>query len=153
MFELLLTLHIFSAFLLMSHLISSAFWKARADKSDNREQIADTTRALVRSDLMFNGPGIVGLLATGIWMGGLTGWERFQEPWLAISFALTVLLAILWLAVLMPQQRRMARLAREILGGNPHVEAYKKASRVWSIMGGIATLIPIIVLFLMVFKP
>ena len=153
MFELLLTLHIFSAFWLMSHLIGSAYWKARADRSDNREQIADTARALVRSDLIFNGPGIVGLLATGIWMGGMTGWDRFQEPWLGISFALTLLLAILWLAVLMPQQRRMARLAREILGGNPHVEAYQKVSKVWSITGGIATLIPVIVLFLMVFKP
>ena len=153
MFEVLLTLHIFSAIWLMSHLIGSAFWKARADRSDNREQIASTARALVLSDLVFNAPGIVGLLVTGIWMGGMTGWRRFEEPWLAISFALTVLLVILWLAVLMPQQRRMARLAREILGGNPHVEAYKKASRVWSIAGGIATLIPIIVLFLMVFKP
>lgn len=153
MFELLLTLHIFSAFWLMSHLISSAFWKARADKSDNREQIANTARALVWSDLVFNGPGIFGLLVTGIWMGSMTGWDRFQEPWLAISFILTLLLAVLWLAVLMPQQRRMSRLAREILGGNPHVEAYKRASMVWSITGGIATLIPVIVLVLMVFKP
>ena len=153
MLELLLTLHIFFAFLLMTHLIGSAFWKARADRSGNADTIATTAQGLVRADLMFGGPGIVGLLATGIWMGGITGWERFEEPWLAISFALTVLVAILWLAVLMPQGRRIARLARENLEGNPHVDRYRQASRIWSIAGGVATLIPIIVLFLMVFKP
>ena len=153
MFELLLTLHILFAFLLMTHLIGSAFWKARADRSQNAEAIATATQALVRSDLMFAAPGIVGLVGTGIWMVGLTGWERFEEPWLAASFLLTILFGILWLAALMPQQHRMARLARENLSGNPHVARYRQASRLWSISAGIVSLIPIAVLFLMVFKP
>ena len=57
MFELLLTLHIFFAIWLMSHLISSAFWKARADRSGNAETIATAAQALARSDLTFTGPG------------------------------------------------------------------------------------------------
>ena len=92
-------------------------------------------------------------MVTGIWMGGLTGWDRFQQPWLAISFLLTVLMAVLWLAVLMPQARRMARYARHQLEGSPHTGRYERASRIWSITGGIVTLIPLIILFLMVFKP
>ncbi len=153
MLELLLTLHIFSAVWLMSHLISSAFWKARADRSGSPEHVATTTRALVRSDLTFTAPGIIGLLVTGIGMGGITGWERFQEPWLAVSFLLTLLIAALWLAILMPQQRRMARLAQEALAGSHQESAYQQASKIWNITGGIVTLIPIVVLFLMVFKP
>ena len=153
MFELLLTLHIFSAIWLMSHLISSAYWKVRADRSGNHDQVVNTTQALVRSDLMFTGPGIVGLLLTGIWMGGMTGWDRFQEPWLAASFLLTLLVGVLWLAVLMPQQRKMARLAREIAHGNPDINSYRRSSKVWSMAGGMMTLIPLVVLFLMVFKP
>ena len=153
MFKLLLALHILSAIWLMTHLIGAAYWKARTDRTGNLEAMAATAQAMVRSDLMFTGPGIIGLMVTGIWMAGMTGWERFQEPWLGISFFLTLLVAVLWLAVLMPQQRRMARFARENLEGSPHVDRYHRAGKVWKITGGIVTLIPIIVLFLMVFKP
>ncbi len=153
MLALLLTLHIFFAVWLMSHLIGSAFWKARAEGSGNPETVASTARALVRSDLTFMAPGIVGLLATGIWMGGITGWERFQELWLTASFLLTILLVVLWLVILMPQQRRMARCASAVLAGEDQEDQYRRASKMCSIVGGIATLIPVVVLFLMVFKP
>ena len=153
MFNLLLTLHILSAVWLMGHQISSAFWKARADRSGNPEAIATTAQALVRSDFTFTLPGIVVLLVTGIWMAGLTGWDRFQELWLGTSFVLVIVMVILWLAVLLPQQRRMARFATETLEGIDQGDNYRKASKLWSMAGGIMTLIPVIVLFLMVFKP
>ena len=153
MLNLLLALHILFAIWLMTNLIGAAFWKKRADQSGNPEQVASTAQALVRSDLIFSAPGIVGLLATGIWMVGLTSWRRFEEPWLGVSFVLTILMGILWLAILMPQQRRLARLAQQSLEGSPEDAAYRRASKIWSITGGIVTLIPVIVLFLMVFKP
>ena len=153
MLQILLTLHIFFAVWLMSHLISAAFWKARADRSGNLEHIAATTQSLVRSDYTFTGPGIIGLLLTGIWMAGLTGWERFQELWLGLSFVLIIVIAILWLALLLPQQRRMARLARAGADSGSPQPDYQRASKIWNIAGGIVTLIPILILFLMVFKP
>lgn len=153
MLNLLLTLHILSAVWLMGHQISSAFWKARADRSGSPETIATTAQALVRSDFTFTLPGIVVLLGTGIWMAGLTGWERFQELWLGASFFLVIVMVIIWLAILLPQQRRMARFAAESLEGVDQGENYRRASKLWSMAGGIITLIPVIVLFLMVFKP
>ena len=153
MLQILLVFHIFFAIWLMSHLISSAFWKKRADRSGNLEHIASTAQALVRADYTFTGPGIVGLLVTGIWLGGLTGWDRFQELWLSISLLLIIVIVILWLAVLMPQQRRMARLAQESITGGSLQADYQRAGKIWSIAGGITTLIPIIILFLMVLKP
>ena len=153
MLELLLTLHILSAIWLMGYLINSAYWKKRADRSGNPETIATTAQALVRADLIFMGPGIAGLLATGIWMGGITGWDRFQEPWLAASFILTIIIVVLWLAVLLPQQRRMARYASETLEGADHSESYQRASKLWNMVTGLVTLIPLVVLVLMVFKP
>lgn len=153
MFNLLLTLHILSAIWLMGHQISSAFWKARADRSGNPETVVTTAQALVRSDFTFTLPGIVILLGTGIWMAGLTGWERFQELWLGTSFVLVLVMVIIWVAVLLPQQRRMARFAAETLEGVDQGRNYQRASKLWSMAGGIMTLIPVIVLFLMVFKP
>ena len=153
MLQILLVVHIFAAILLVGHLITAAFWKVRADRSGDLEHIATAAQALVRADYTFTVPGIAGLLITGIWMGGLTGWERFQELWLAISFLLLIVIALLWLAVLLPQQRRMARLARESLTAGAPDPAYQRAGKLWSMVGGIVTLLAIVILFLMVLKP
>lgn len=153
MFNLLLALHIFSVIWLMGHLISSAYWKARADRSGNPETIAIAAQALARSDRIFTGPGIVVLMVTGIWMAGLTSWDRFQELWLGTSFVLVIAMVILWLAVLLPQQRRMVRYSADSLDGLDQADNYRQASKVWNIAGGIMTLIPVVVLLLMVFKP
>ena len=153
MFQLILTLHILFSIWLMAHLISSAFWKKRADSSGNWTTIATGARALVRSDYTFMAPGVVGLLATGITLGGLTGWDRFQEPWLAVSFLLTIVIVVLWLGLLFPLQRRMSRFAAATSDGLDHADDYQRSSKTWHVVGGVVTLIPLVVLILMVFKP
>ncbi len=153
LFNLLLALHVFAAVIFVGNMVTAAFWKVSADRSGNLDHIAATTRALLKADYAFTVPGIAGLLITGIWMVGLTSWRRFEEPWLAISFLLIIVVAILWLAVLLPQQRRMARLSQEGAATGALDPAYAKASRLWAIFGGIATLLPIVILALMVFKP
>lgn len=151
--SILLVLHILAAATLMGHLTTAAFWKKRADQSGNLEHIAANAQALGRADFAFTGPSLAVLLITGIWMGGLTGWQRFQEPWLAISFLLLIVIVILWLAVLFPLHRRMARQAQDGIAAGSLPETYRRSSKIWEGVNGIATLLPLIILFLMVFKP
>ena len=153
MLSLLLVLHILAAATLMGHLTTAAFWKKRADRSGNPEQMAATAQALGRADFTFTGPSLAVLLITGIWMGGLTGWERFQEPWLAISFLLLIVIVILWLAALRPLHRRLARQAQEGVAAGGMPPAYQKSSKIWEMVNGIATLLPLVILILMVVKP
>ena len=155
MLQVLLVLHILAAIVFVGNIITAAFWKAQADRSENLETIAITARSLLKADYIFTAPGIVVLLVTGIWMVGLSvgSWERFQEPWLGGSFVLLIITAIIWLAVLLPQQRRMVRLAQEGADAGALGPEYRKASRIWSMFGGIATLLPVLILFLMVLKP
>ncbi len=153
MLQLLLALHILAAVVFVGNIITAAFWKTRADRSGNLETIAITARSLLQSDYIFTAPGIVVLLVTGIWMVGLSDWARFQEPWLGGSFVLLIITGVIWLAVLLPQQRRMVRLAQEGADAGALGPEYRKASRIWSMFGGIATLLPVLILFLMVFKP
>ncbi len=54
---------------------------------------------------------------------------------------------------MLPQQRRMVRLAQEGADAGVLGPEYRRAGRIWSMFGGIATLLPILILFLMVFKP
>jgi uncharacterized membrane protein len=151
--QVLLAVHILSAIVFVGNIITAAFWKVRADRSGNLETIALTTRAVLIADRAFTGPGIVVLLGTGIAMVGLTDWERFQELWLGLSFVLLIVTAIIWLAALIPLQVRMARLARAGAASGALDPAYRRASRLWAIFGGIATLLPVVILFLMVLKP
>ncbi len=153
MLQLLLALHILAAVVFVGNIITAAFWKTRADRSGNLETIAITARSLLQADYVFTAPGIVVLLATGIWMVGLSDWARFQEPWLGGSFVLLIITGVIWLAVLLPQQRRMVRLAQEGADAGVLGPEYRRAGRIWSMFGGIATLLPILILFLMVFKP
>ena len=153
MFRILLAIHILAGVIFMGNIITAAFWKARADRSGSLETIALTTRAVLQADYMFTGPGIVLLLVTGIWMVGLTNWARFQEPWLGSSLVLLIVTGIIWTGVLLPLQFRLARLAREGTANGALDPSYRRASRQWAIFGGIATLLPVVILFLMVLKP
>jgi len=151
--QILLAIHILSAVVFAGNIITSAFWKVRADRSGSTEAMANASRSLLMADMVFTGPGLVGLLVTGIWMVQLTGWERFQEPWLSISLVLLVLTAIIWAGGLLPLEFRMVRLARLQSNNITSDPAYRRSSKIWSMMGGVATLIPLIILFLMVLKP
>lgn len=153
MLRILLALHILAAVIFMGNIITAAFWKVRADRSGSLESIAGTSRSVLLADYIFTGPGIVGLLVTGILMVGITGWDRFQEMWLGISLVLLILTGIIWAGALIPLQLRMVRLSREGLASGSLDPAYRRTSRLWSMFGGVATLLPLVILFLMVLRP
>ena len=152
-FQIILAIHILSGVVLVGNLITSAFWKVRADQTSNLETISSTCRGLARADCMFTIPGIVVLLATGILLVALTGWQRFEQFWLGLSFLLLIVTIVIWFAALLPLQRRMVRLSQEGLARGELDPAYARTSRRWSMVGGIATLLVVIILFLMVLRP
>lgn len=153
MTQILVAIHIISAVLFVGNIITAAFWKMRADRSGNLDTIAITTQGLLRADYMFTLPGIVGLLATGIALVGITDWARFEEPWLSISLVLLIITGIIWAALLLPLQKRMVRLAQLGAASGTPDHSYRQASKRWGMFGGIATLLPVVILVLMVLKP
>ena len=153
MLRILIALHVIFAVVYLGNLITAAFWKVRADRSGSLEAMAVTSRLVILSDCFFTAPGIIGLFVTGILIVSQTGWHRFEEPWLGASFVMLVIAGIIWLAVLVPLERQMLRLAREGVSRGVVDPAYRRASRLWTIFGGIATLLPMIILFLMVIRP
>ena len=153
MFRVILALHIAAAVIFLGNLITAAFWKVRADRSGSLETMAAAAKSVLLADYVFTGPGIVGMLVTGVLMVGMTGWERFQEPWLSASLVLLIVTGIIWLGVLIPLQLRMVRLSLDGAARGFMDPAYTRTSRLWSIFGGVATLLPVIILFLMVLRP
>jgi uncharacterized membrane protein len=152
-YETLLALHILSAIVFVGNIITAAYWKVRADRSGNLAAMASTSRLVMQADYFFTFPGVIGLLVTGFLMVAQTGWDRFQEPWLGAAVGLLLLTMVISAVAVVPSQRRMVRTSQEALTSGVLSPEYERASRRWAIFGGIATLIPVIILFLMVLKP
>lgn len=153
MLSILLIIHVLASIIFIGNNITGAFWKVRADKTGNLEVMSSSVRALLRADYQFTLPSLVVLFVTGVWMGGITGWERFQEIWLGSSFVLLVIIALIWGIIAGPKLRAMVRIAAEDAATGRLSAEYTSVSRTWSIWGGIMTLLPIIILVLMVLRP
>jgi uncharacterized membrane protein len=87
--------------------------------------------------------------------GGILGTPFFRAgaKWLMVGSGLFVVSAIIWVGVLVPLQRRMARVMRDT---PPNAALPPEADALlarWFRWGGIATLLPLVTLVLMVLKP
>jgi len=142
-----LFMHIFGAILFMGNIIVTAAWLSMAKRSGSGGAVQMATRSVVVTDVMFTLPGSMLLLLNGGIMG--TVWFKEKAPWIFASIALFLLSAIIWVAVLVPLQRRMVALSQSEPTG-PEMAALMGK---WFRFGGIATLLPFITLVLMVAKP
>ena len=60
----------------------------------------------------------------------------------------------IWLAILVPLQKSMVRITHEAADlGLALSDAFYRVHRRWMMWGGIATLLPLVVVYLMVYKP
>ena len=151
--RLFVLLHVFGAIIFMGNLVVSAMWMAQARRTADASVLYFATRAVVRADWIFTVPGIVLLLVPGLLTIGLHGGFG-RTSWAELALALFIGTGIIWGAILIPLQKKMVELTREAfelkLGLADHF--YKVLSR-WMMWGGIATLLPLVSLYLMVFKP
>jgi uncharacterized membrane protein len=73
--------------------------------------------------------------------------------WLSMALLIFAVTGILWGAVLLPLQRAMIRHAGEAIARGGISAAYRRASRLWAVVGTLCTLLPVVILYLMVAKP
>lgn len=146
-------LHVFGAILFLGNIIVSAMWMTNAKRTEDPAVLYYASRMVMRADGIFTIPGVLlliipGLLTVGPW-GGFPG-----ASWAEVSLALVILSGLIWSIALLPLQRRMVAMTRESVelrvGLN---EGFYKLLARWSMWGGIATLLPLVALYFMVFKP
>lgn len=145
--------HVFGAILFMGNIVVSAMWMALAKRTRNAHVLHFASQSVARADKMFTVPGVLlilvpGLLTVGPW-GGFPG-----TSWAELALALFVLSGLIWLVVLLPIQKRMVRLSKEAVESNAALdESFYRTVAQWNMWGGIATLLPLVTLYLMVYKP
>lgn len=151
--QTLVLLHVFGAIIFMGNIIVSAMWMTNAKRTGDTAVLYFASRMVVRADNVFTIPGIVlilgpGLLTVGPWGGFPTA------TWAEMALALFILSGVIWGAVLLPLQKRMLRMTREAVELKVGLsDGFYGALARWSAWGGVATLLPLVALYLMVFKP
>lgn len=155
-YELVLAVHLIAVVLAFGPTFAYPFLQARAESAEPRS-VPYFVRVINRIDRTFVVPGMVVVLAAGIYLV-IEGPWTFAAPWISAAFLIVGILLLLELLVLMPAERKMIELGeRDVAAaGDGEVELsqeYQSTSRRFAVVGGIASLLVLVAVFLMATKP
>jgi len=145
-------LHIISSTILFGTGLGSAFYKWRADSSNNIPTIAHTNKLVVTADWIFTTPTVILQPLSGIWLVNILGYA-FNESWLLATYSLYFIAGVCWLRVVW-LQIVMRDISNQLMASNtPLSSAYYSYCRQWFWLGVPAFISMILIFLLMVFKP
>jgi len=150
---LLKSLHIVGAVLFLGNIIVTGWWKAMADRTRNPTIIAFAQRQVTLTDYVFTAGGVVLILATGIGNAVLHDMDYLSIRWLAWGFWLFTISGLIWALILIPVQIKQAKMAKQFANGGTIPEGYWRLARIWNSFGVLATVLPLVNVYWMVFKP
>lgn len=146
-------LHVFGVILFLGNIIVTGWWKFMADRTRNPVIIAFAQRQVTLTDWVFTLGGVLLVLAGGLGNVWLHGIDYLQIRWLVWGMWLFAASGVIWVVVLLPVQRAQARMATAFADGGEIPQRYWRLGMVWSVFGTLATLLPLMNLYWMVFKP
>ncbi len=150
---ILKTVHILGAILFLGNIIVTAWWKLMADRHGDPIVVAFAQRQVTLTDFVFTAGGGALLLLGGLGNALWYGMDYPHIPWMVWSLVLFTASGVIWVVILIPVQIKQARLARAFAHGGPIPAEYRRLGRIWNGFGLPATLLPLIAVYLMVFKP
>jgi len=146
-----LFMHIVGAVLFLGNMIVTAAWMSLARRAKNAEALRLGVQGVNFTDAIFTTPGALLLLING----GILSAPYFKTNWhwLAAGIALFVLSGAIWGMSVIPAQKKLALAMNRMPVGGPIPAECETLIARWFRLGGVATLLPLIALALMVFKP
>ncbi len=150
---LLKTVHITGVVIFLGNILVTAWWKAMADHTRDCVVIAYAQRQVTFTDLAFTSGGMALILAGGLPNAYVLSANPWSLSWLAWGMGLFIASGMIWVVILIPLQVRQARLARRFVVASSIPEEYWRLARRWYLWGALATALPLLNLYFMVFKP
>ena len=149
-----LGLHVLGAAMLIGTALVMAVWLTLAGFSDSDRAKRRAARVVNVADVWFTVPGVLLILLNGLAMvaeryGGTAAFTG--TPWITGGLAMLVATGLIWAFRLVPAQLALYRLAEA--GGQLDVSMFRSVLNGWYAWGVIATVMPLIALFLMTTKP
>jgi uncharacterized membrane protein len=151
-YGLLKSLHVLSVVLFLGNIVTGVFWKVHGDRGDLRAR-AVALEGIIRSDRWFTLPGVIAIIVTGVWLAITLHYPLLRTAWILWSLILFGVSGAMFQLFVAPLQKKMLANVRAGIDGSWNESGYRRLSRAWQWSGGVATLAPVIALFLMVMKP
>jgi len=152
---MLITQGLLGVVLLLGNIIVTGWWKVMADRQGDPVVIGFAQRQVTLTDIIFTTGGTILILIGGL--GNVMQadhWFAFLNVyWIAWGFWLFNLSGVIWFGILIPVQIKQARMAKTFSTSGVIPEKYWVLNRRWVIWGVIATILPLMNLYWMVFKP
>lgn len=149
---LLKWLHVVSSTILFGFGAGTAYYFWLAHRSGDPRIIASVGRMVVKADWIFTGTSGVVQPVTGIALAHLSGMD-FRESWLVASLCLYLLALACWLPVVALQIKAQKLASRAVVRGTPLGDDYRRAMRLWFVLGWPAFIGLLCVFWLMIVRP
>lgn len=152
LYSIVKTLHVVSATVLFGTGAGIAFFMLRGQMSGipaARRFAASTT---VQADFLFTMPAVIIQPLSGAWLVWRGGFD-WMDRWLAVTYALYVLMGLCWLPVVAIQIRIKRMLDAEAAGEHVDPASLSRLVSWWFALGWPAFGGLIVVFYLMVAKP
>jgi uncharacterized membrane protein len=154
MYLTLKLLHIAAVIVFLGNIFTGLFWHAHAARTRDPKLLAHTMDGIIRSDRLFTVPGVVAIVVLGM-AGAIVGrLPILGTGWILWTLILFTISGLVFMARVVPLQRRLRDLARagEQSGAFEYARYHTLALQ-WELWGAVALVLPIIGLVLMVLKP
>jgi uncharacterized membrane protein len=146
-------IHLFGMAIFLGNIIVTGYWKIFADMTGDGAIIAYSQRMVTHTDYLFTLGGVLLVIAGAYGMVYESDSAYLDQQWLLQGSWYFALSGIIWVVILLPVQYIQAKMARDMKHGSPIPDSYKRLGLCWKIFGTIATLLPIISLYLMIMRP
>ena len=146
------TLHVFGVVLFIGNIVVTGWWKVMADRTRDPRIVAFAQRQVTLTDWVFTLGGVALVAAGGPANALLHGMPQ-STPWLLWGNALFIGSGVTWIAILIPLQARLGHLAKRFAASDSIPREYWRLERWWLFFGTLATVLPLAVIPVMVFKP
>ena len=139
-------LHITAAVLMVGNVTITGVWAAFYFRWRKVADFRIAARVILWTDLFFTFLGGAALTISGILLARQAGLPILETPWIRRSALLLAVSTLLWLAILLPDQRRLERL------DDSRDELRRAVFTRWSVVGWGSTLLLFVAMWSMVVK-
>ena len=145
--------HILAVVLFLGNIITGLFWHRHAQATRDPRLLAHAMDGIIRSDRLFTMPGVIVIIASGVFAAVQAGMPLLRTGWIAWTLILFGISGLIFMFRVAPLQRQLRSLAQAGMAGGFDYGGYHRLARRWDMWGAAALLTPAAGLVLMVLKP
>ncbi|MCP5206508.1 MAG: DUF2269 domain-containing protein [Hahellaceae bacterium] len=144
-------IHVLAAVVVAGTGTGIAFFMFMANRSNNTQAIAVTTKHVVLADWIFTFPAVIVQFVTGMMLVDILNYS-YTSAWFLAVIGLFIFIGACWLPVIYLQYR-LKHYADQAMDEGVLSDSFKKTMKLWTALGIPAFAAILVIFWLMIFKP